>query len=367
MQPFRRGAALLASFSLFALAGCHHGDTDDTGHTVLNGTSAVATVNGQDITQQQFFTQLQNYIPTPQNPQVPTTSQAAGPAVLRQLISALLVEEYAKDQGVAPTDAEVDSLYSAFKTAQETRSVKPYDQLLSEAGLTPDDIKNTTLKFQLAQIKLLTKGQPPVSDANISAYYALNKDKLFTQPDRAHIKRLVLSNPTDAQRIAGQLQKGQSFDSFTSQSLDRQFPGGDVPVWVNLDAPGLSQFVPSPLIAQIKKAKPGDANASVVGPYAFHGVYYIVQVIEIRPKETVPLDQVKDSIRFEIMRQNASKDPSRLQAVTQELRDYQAKAKITIPDKRYAQLQTELTTPPPPQPAAPQLNLSAPPAKAPKG
>ena len=68
MQTFRRGAALLLSLSVvtLALAGCHHGDnggTDNTGHMELNGSSAVATVNGQDITQQQFFTQLQNYVP----------------------------------------------------------------------------------------------------------------------------------------------------------------------------------------------------------------------------------------------------------------------------------------------------------------
>ncbi|MBV9851589.1 MAG: peptidyl-prolyl cis-trans isomerase [Armatimonadetes bacterium] len=351
MQPFRRGAALLAALSTLALAGCHRSATDNSGPLVLNGSSPIATVNGQDITQQQFFTQLQNYVPAPAAP-----AQAAGPAVLRQMISALLVEQYAKDQGVAPTDAEVNALYNTFQAVQEAQSVKPFDQLLAESGQTDQDIKDARLRPQIAQIKLLAKGQPPVTDADVSAYYAQNKAQ-YTEPNRAHIKRIVLASSADAKRIADQIQKGQPFDSFAAQSLDRSFPGGDVPVWVNLDAPN-PQIVPPALVQLIKNAKPN----GVVGPYPFHGVYWVVQVVEKKQKTVVPLDQVKDAIRFEIMTQRARQDPMRVQTVNQQLRDYQTKAKITIPEKRYAQLLDELTAPPPPTPTLTLPPASAPPA-----
>ena len=349
MQTFRRGAALLLSLSVvtLALAGCHHADnggTDNTGHVELNGTDAVATINGQDITQQQFFTQLQNYVP-PQN----APPQPAGQAVLRQMIAAMLVEQLAKDQGVAPTDAEVTSLYDTFQAVQSAQSVKPFDQLLAESGQTAEDIKDIRLRPQIAEIKLLTKGQAPISDADISAFYAQNKAQ-YTKPDRAHIKRIVVANGADAKRIFGQIQQGQSFDSLVSQSLDRTFPGGDVPVWVNLDAAPSPALVPPPMVQLINKAKPGDPKAGVVGPYSFHGVYWIVDVVEKKPKEVVPLDQVKDSIRFTLMAQRAGQDPARRQAVSQQLRDYQTKAKITVPDPRYAQLLAQLTAPPPPAP-----------------
>ncbi len=355
MQPFRRGATRLASLSLaaLALAGCHHNDAtslDSTGHPVLNGSNAVATVNGTDITQQQFFTQLQNYIPPQQDPQMPTAPQPAGQAVLRQMISADLIEQLAAQQGVAPTDAEVNALYDTFQQVQSAQSVKPFDQLLAESGQTPDDIKDTRLRPQLAEIKLLSKGQPPVSDADISAFYAKNKAQ-YTKPDRAHIKRIVLANAADAQRIIGQIQKGQSFDTFVAQSLDRTFPGGDVPVWVSLDTPPNPALVPPPMIQLINKATPGTSATSVVGPYAFHGVYWIVQVVDRQKKEIVPLDQVKESIQFALMAQKAGQNPQQRQTVSQELRDFQTKAKIAIPDKRYAQLLTQLTEPPPPTPA----------------
>ena len=341
MQPFRRGAALFAASSALtlALAGCHHSDTDSSGQPVINGTNAVATVNGDAITQQKFFTQLQNYVPPQQSPQ----PQPAGQVVLRQMIAASLVEQLAKEQGVEPTSAEVDALYSTFQAVQAAQSVKPFDQLLQESGQTADDIKDTRLRPQIAEIKLLAKGQPAVTDADVSAFYAGHKDQ-YTKPDRAHVRRIVLADGAAAKRIAGQIQKGQPFDSFASQSLDRSFPGGDVPVWVNLDSLPNAQQVPGPMIQMIAKAAPN----GVVGPYAFHGVYWIVQVVDKKPKEVVPLDQVKDSIRFALMARKAGQDPQRRQQVSQQLRDFQAKAKITIPDPRYAQLLTQLTAPPPP-------------------
>ena len=50
------------------------------------------------------------------------------------------------------------------------------------------------------------------------------------------------------------------------------------------------------------------------------------------------------------MAQRAGQDPARRQTVSQQLRDYQTKAKITIPDTRYSQLLAQLTAPPPPAP-----------------
>ena len=373
MQPFRRGALLLASLSVvtLALSGCHHGDTsatDNTGHIPLNGSNAVATVNNTDITQQQFFTQLQNYVPAQQDPRMPSAPQPAGQAVLRQLIDATLVEQLAQAQGVAPTDPEVNALYDTFQQVQAAQSVKPFDQLLAESGQTADDIKDFRLRPQLAEIKLLAKGLPPITDKDIQTFYDKNKGQ-YTKPNRVHIKRIVVATAADAQRIYGQIQKGQSFDTQVSQSLDRAFPGGDVPVWVSLDTPPNPQLVPPPMVQMINKAKPGTSAASVVGPYAFHGVYWIVEVVDKQPKQIVPQDQVKDSIRFALMAQRAGQNAEQRQVITQQLRDFQTKAKITIPDPRYAQLVTQLTTPPPPAPtfAPPGAGGSAVPVPAPGG
>ena len=133
---------------------------------------------------------------------LPRSVQPAGRLVIQQLLQNLMFEGLAQDQGVAPTDAEVDQQYDNIKMIQEARSTKPFDQALADAGLTPDVFKDLQVKPQLAQLKLLTKGAT-VSDADIQAFYTANKDKAFTKPARVHIQRIVAADtapgPADRQ------------------------------------------------------------------------------------------------------------------------------------------------------------------------
>ncbi len=365
MQTYRRGAALLASLSALALTGCHHDDTDTGGPVAINGAAPIATVNGQTITQQEFFTQLQAYRP-PEPAQLPQPGQGppVGQTVLRSLISSLLVEQLAQQQGVAPTDAQVDALYQTQQLSTEAQSVKTFDQVLAESGYTASDVKDYQIKPQIAQVNLIEKGQPQISDADINAFYAQHKAQ-FTEPSRAHIKLIVLANAADAQRIFGQIQKGQPFSSFVSQSVFHGFPDGDVPLWVDLagpQSPQLAQVIPPGLIPLLNKAQPGSGPTSVTPPFTLPNGSLIAQVVEKRPKTVIPLDQVRDIIRYTLMIQHVRQNPAAAQAVQQQLVQFQSQAKISIPDPRYAQLLASLTAPPPP---APTLSIPGGPAPAP--
>jgi hypothetical protein len=359
MQHYRRGVALLASLSALALAGCHHDATDTGGTMTINGTSPIATVNGQAITQQEFFTTLQGYRPTQQ-----TLGQPAGQMVLKSLISSVLVEQLAQKQGVAPTDAQIDAFYQTQKLQTESQSVKPFDQVLAESGYTESDIKDDQIRPQIAQINLIEKGQPAITDADINAFYAQNKAQ-YTESDRAHIKLIVLGNMTDANRIYGQIQKGQPFSSFVSQSIFHGFPDGDVPLWVDLDgpqSPQLAQIIPPGLVPMLQKAQPGTAASSVTPPLALPNGALIAQLVEKRPKTVLPLDQVREAIRYTLMVQNVRKNPALAQGVQQQLVQFQSQAKISIPDPRYAQLLASLIAPPPPTPSLSVPGTSAPPS-----
>ncbi len=367
MQHYRRGAALLASLSVLALAGCHHDSTAADGTMTINATSPIATVNGQAITQQEFFTQLQGFRP-PEPAQLlqPGQGPPAGQTVLRSLISGLLVEQLAQKQGVAPTDDQVNALYQTQKLSTEAQSVKPFDQVLAENGYTASDLQDYQIRPQIAQINLIEKGQPPISDADINAFYAQHKAQ-FTEADRAHIKLIVLADAAAAQRIYGQIQKGQPFSSFVSQSVFHAFPNGDVPVWVDMDgpqSPQLAPIIPPGLIPLLKKATPGDGPTSVTPPFALPNGVLIAQVVERRAKTVIPLDQVRDDIRYTLIQTRVRQNPSAVQAVQQQLVQFQSQAKISIPDPRYAQLLATLTAPPPP---APSLAVPGAPAPAPGG
>ena len=157
MQLTRRSAARLAPLavlSCFVLAGCGHTETGGSSSAAIPGgdgpVATITTPKGSTltVTQPEFYTQLQAYVPNSQpSPTAPQgnfapAGQQAGRLVLAQMLQNLMIEGLAQDQGVAPTDAEVSTAYDNFKMIQDARSVKPVEQALQEAGLNSDIVKN---------------------------------------------------------------------------------------------------------------------------------------------------------------------------------------------------------------------------------
>lgn len=378
MQLTRRGAARLASvavLSTFALAGCNHPGAGDPGTNLLPasgvGTGSVASVTTPkgttlSITQPEFYAQLQNYIPNSPPQNFAPMSQPAGRLVLQQLLMNLMVEGMAQDQGLAPTDAEITGQYNNIKMLQDARNVKGFDQALTDAGLTADIFKELQVKPQLSQLKLLTKGIT-VSDADVQTFYNTNKDKQFTKPSRVHIKRIVVATLPEAQAIAKAIAGGQTFESQVSKSLDKSTADGDVPNWVPLDPapPGLAA-----VIKPISATAAGQVTPPITVPgQNGQSTYWLVKVVEKKPKETLPLDQIKDLIRANLLQQKAGANPAAQQALQQQLRDFQTQAKVSITGAQYASLVQELTHPAPPAPPAggPGGGLPFAPAPAPAG
>jgi len=366
MQLTRRGAARLTSLAVLSsltLAGCNHSQTTDSGSVTspTGGGGAVATITTPkgatlSISQAEFYAQLQGFVPnsqpsaaSPQGSYAPP-GQQAGRLVLGRMLQSLMVEGLAQDQGVAPTDAEINAQYDDFKTMQQTQLVKPFDQALADAGLNADLVKNLQLRPQLTQLKLATKGAT-VTDADLQKFFDANKDKPpYTTPARVHIKKIVVATLPDAQAISKTIVGGKSFESQVAQSLDKSTPDGDVPNWVPLDP------VPPALAAVIKPiadAKTGQVTPpiAVPGGPGSRPTYWLVKVVERKEKETLKLDQVKELVRAQMLQQKIQADPTIQQTLQQSLRDFQTHVKITIPETQYASLVQQLTQPAPAAPS----------------
>ncbi len=357
MRLTRRGAALLTSFAVLALplTGCGKHDDGSGAVTPLNASDNVATVDQASVTQSEFFAQLQNYAP---NPQSPTGNLPAGRAVLQQVITGLCFIGLAQQQNVAPTDAEVDAQYANLKLVQDAANIKPFEDRLTENGLTPQDVKDLQIKPQLAQIKLLTKGTPAPSAAQIQSYYDLHKADQFTKPDRARIRVIALATQSEAQQVSQQIKGGQKFDAFLSRSLNKQLPNGEFPQWVPLDAS--KNVTLAPLINNIKTTAVGQTTA----PFQFQGGWWLVQVEDKKNQEVVPLDQVKGLIPFAILDATAlpqqtdspavlQQKQQKFQQVQQQEKDYQMKLaasngiKVSLPGLQYTAMLNDMKNPPP--------------------
>ena len=367
MQLTRRGAAPLVALSALtalALAGCSHsGTTSSTGgvEATVAGAPAgtVATVTTPKggmltLSQPAFYAQLQSYVPA-SNPNQAALRLPTGQAVMQQLVQGLLFEGLAQDQGLAPTDAEVDAQFNNIKLVQEIRNVKPFDQVLADNGLTEDVVKETQIKPLLSQVKLLTKGVT-ITDADIKTYYDANKDKSvtdngFTKPERVHIKKIAVATEAEATAIAADIKSGKStFDKEVSKSLDKSTPDGDFPTWIAIDpaTPG-SEVLTKPLTTTPE----GSLTAPIPIPGPAGPTYWLVQVVKKEKKEVMPLDQVKDLVHAVLLQQKAGQNTEGQTALQQQLRDFQTASKVTIAGPQYAALAQEITHPAPPAPAAP--------------
>ena len=361
MQMTRRSAARLSSLAAlsgfvlagFAVSGCNH--TDAGGGSILSPTSssgtAVATLTTPKnavltVTEPQFYAQLQNYVPNTPPQTFAPVGQAAGRLVLQQLMQNLIVEGLAQDTGVAPTDAEVNTQFNNIKLIQNARNIKPFEQALSEAGLSQQLFEDLQIKPQLSQLKLLTKGVT-ITDAEIQSYYNVNKDKQFTKPARAHIKRIVVATLPEAAAITKEIAGGKTFESEVTKTLDKATLDGDVNQWVPLDNPDPRM---ASLTQPIKAAAVGTVAAPITVPGANgQNSYWVVKVIEKKDKETPALADVKELIRANLLQQKASENPTAQQDLQKDLRNFQPQVKIVTQSPQYQALATELMHP---QPAA---------------
>ncbi len=365
MQLTRRSAARLSSLAAlsgfvlvgFSVAGCNHTDAGGGGtlSPTAQGGTAVATLTtpknaALTITEPQFYAQLQNYVPNTPPQTFAPVGQAAGRLVLQQLMQNLIVEGLAQDQGVAPTDAEVNAQYSNIKLIQNARNIKPFEQALTEAGLSEQLFKDLQVKPQLSQLKLLTKSVPAITDTEIQSYYNVNKDKQFTKPARVHIKRIVVATLPEAQAITKEITSGKTFESEVTKSLDKGTPDGDVNQWVPLDNPDPRM---ASLTQPIKAAAVGTVAAPVTvpGPNG-QNTYWVVKVMEKKDKETPALADVKELIRANLLQQKVAENPTANQDLQKMLHDFQPQVKIVTQSPQYQVLATELMHPQPASPSA---------------
>jgi len=375
MYSKRRRAVWLASLSLLGggLAGCNHPDQSggNTGATLTSatGTGPVATVTtpankSLTVTPDQFFAQLQNFVPNgaPPSQSFAPPGQSAGQIVLRQMIMNLLVEGYAQDQGLAPTEAQVNSQYDSFKLAQDARTIKPFEQTLTSIGLTPELFKDLQIRPMLARLNLLTKGVT-VSDAEVQAEYDRMKSKQWTKPNRVHIKRIALADAATAKSLYEQIQGGKTFEDLVSQSILKQPPDGDLPQWVSLDDP---QPPLADLVRVVSKTDVGKTTPPLAVPDPSGSkMFWLVKVVEKKPKETLAFNDVKELIRTNLLEQKAQGNQAAQQDMQQKLVAYQSQVKIAIPQQQYAPLVDELTHPAPPAAPSPMggMPLGSPPVK----
>lgn len=258
---------------------------------------AVAKVGETPINKEMYLRRLE-LMPTP----VPlagnqATTAPAGYTTLVQMIREQVLLDMAKEEGVLPTEQQVEE-----RVQRELKTNPQVKQAIDEQQLALEDLRQRMRVF-LAEFNLRTKGVT-VTEQEVKKAYEENK-RAFYRPATARVRTIVVQNPQVRKQIDDDLKRGFNFQSIVSKYSQNPVAGvqsgetefaleGDIP----MNAPD------RPILLRVRSiltnAKPMQVTDWIpVG----NGVVARFEVIAKSAGRQIPFEEVKDSIREQLMLQ----------------------------------------------------------------
>lgn len=170
----------------------------------------VAVINGDAISSKDFVDYLeaknQVTVNTAQGPKLAKTVGNVGVQALRDLIDRHIILQIAKEDGVYPTDADVQKELDF----RNTQAPGYENEVLTQSGFPLDKLKED-IRFDLAQERIITKGVT-VTPAEVDTYIKEHAQEFMTSP-KADLLVISVSDSKKVRQIDQELSKGASFQS----------------------------------------------------------------------------------------------------------------------------------------------------------
>ncbi len=271
--------------------------------SVTDAGVAIATVDGEPITRQDFYISL---------------SDAAGRPVLDQLINEMLLAQAATRAGVSVSKEEVEL---EFEGVRQQVGLE-FESLLAQYGMTADDLRKN-LEISLLVFKVSTK-DAVVTDEQIAAYYNEHTAD-FETPEMVRASHILVETEADAQAALDRIKAGADFGEVAAAvSMDpvSAQSGGD-----------LGFFATGEMVREFEDAafalKVGEVSGIVKTDYGYH----IIQVSDRAESHRASLDEVGGMIG-RLLRSAHALKPAELIA------QLKATSLITVFDPRFRDLGT---------------------------
>jgi foldase protein PrsA len=249
--------------------------------------------------------------------------------VLHNMVQQDLVFQYAKDNNISVTSAQIDAKIADIKTRLSDQQLS---DALKQQGMTQQDLRDL-MQEQLIVTAAVDKSIT-ISNAQMSDYLAKNHS-LLDQPKQVRARHILVSTEAQAAMIEGKLKAGGDFAALAKQySSDpgTKDKGGE-----------LGFFTQGAMVKEFSDAafsmKVGQISQPVHSPYGWH----IIQVEEIKPAMIATLANSSDKISQQM---KSAQEQTLVPAFMDNL---VKNAKITISDPDFADL---FPSPPPQLPVA---------------
>ena len=288
------GAALLVA------VGCEPAEPEAN---VESGAKKVATFEGGEVTQGELeeFAQQSGFVElSPGSPQYEMAVQQ----IMPQLVGVEIAKAYAEEKGITVSDAEVNRELETIKeqvgeqaraSGQDLSDQEAFEQALEQNGITEDELRQDVREgLPIQEVQQRVSGDAQPSEEEVQKYYDENKEAQFTNPEQRCMRHILFNKDQKkkAEEVKEQLQDGGDFAELAkenSQDPGSAEQGGD------LGCLGKGETVP-----EFEEAAFGAEPGEIVGPVETEFGYHVIEVTEVRPKETRSLEEVETQIRDQL-------------------------------------------------------------------
>lgn len=267
------------------------------------GKEVVASINGTVILRDQLYRRLEI---------------AAGARIMRQIADEELALQFAHQQGVSPTNAQIETRY------QELSQVPGFQESLAQSGQTTDEVKRG-IRVALCQSAQVSKGVT-VSPAEIQKFYQQNCDGKNPQaryytPDKIQIAIIVTKTQAIATKAFTELNSGVSFATVAAKYSEdvSKTKGGLLP-------PMFKGRTPASKKIGVEQAIFGMKVGQQLSPRNFGTLWWVIRCVDKSPAVTLPFEKVKEDCRIGAML--AKGIPTNSQSVAKSFAQFRKKAAV---------------------------------------
>lgn len=306
--------AVAALIGAVALSGC--------GAKVEGVPNVVATVDGEEITAEQYLTQLHRMF---------------GRDVLRNLIEQAIIVKWAADEKVPVTQEQIDKAIEALKRDGE---YEDRVKMLGEDGL------RRQLEVEQA-VTNLAKKLYKIKDSEIEEAYAMRQSSYVHGP-RKRVALVIVDEQKKIEEAAKKIKDGGDFDQVAAEYMSSPFgPPGPFKTWVDPDAEGL----PNELAKAVKDTKVGEVSKvfKIESPDGSSVQYGLLKVVAEQGKADLKVEDVRSELEKIVAMQKIQMESADFQ---KRLNERKKKAKIQINSDDLKAVAASFKNPPEP-PAPP--------------
>jgi parvulin-like peptidyl-prolyl isomerase len=264
----------------------------------------VVRVSGEPITEKQVLSAIQALAMqqiTLSPDQQKNRSTVLFKGAIDNLVTTTVLKSEAKSQNVTIDKAKVDEQMKSF--AARYPSQEEFQKAMADQGFTEAEVrKNVEDSLSMQEVlSLAVKDVPETTEADIQKYYDGNPDK-FRLPEQAHLAMISLK--TDANSTPEQKAEiRKRLEEIRADIESKKITFADAAIKFSQDTASASKGGDLGFLSRGGKAKALEDTVFATTPgsmtpvFADQAGYRLVQVIEIKPAGTAPLETAKPAIK----------------------------------------------------------------------